>query len=94
MENKPMQKKLRRREFIANLLFAGGALSLVTLQGKIAANDPEDEGWQLPPDWNNPQPQKTPRPRPTRTPEPIVRGRVAPPLAGKPVAPPPKKKER
>lgn len=45
---------MRRREFLANLLFAGGLLTVGGLQAQyptVARKDPEKEGWQLPKDW-------------------------------------------
>lgn len=73
----PEQNKLRRREFLANLLFATGALSASAFLTRAE----ELEGWELPPSVEkrlSPQPSPPP-PRPCPPPpkpEPIVRGRV------------------
>jgi hypothetical protein len=52
------KKKLPRREFLANLLFAGGMLSVAGLQSEydlVAKRDPKDDGWKLPEDWKENQ---------------------------------------
>ena len=82
MSNSNFPKKLQRRKFLANLLFAGGALSVAALQGELLAQpNPEDEGWELPKDWNKPdlkpKPKQTPTPRPTKTPPPPLLGDVS-----------------
>ena len=48
----PPQRKLPRREFLANLLFAGGAISVTSFQAEYGgiALDPKDDGWELPDD--------------------------------------------
>lgn len=54
MNEKSSSKKLPRREFLANLLFAGTALSVAGLQTEydlVARKDPKEEGWKLPEDW-------------------------------------------
>ncbi|MCA9793186.1 MAG: hypothetical protein KC910_15360 [Candidatus Eremiobacteraeota bacterium] len=84
-------KKLRRREFLANLLFATGALSASAFLTRAE----ELEGWELPPEVEkrlSPAPPPPPRPTPPPRPEPVVRGRVRvpepqPPLPGS-IAPP------
>ena len=65
--------RLKRRQFLANLLFAGGALSLAGLQGAQAAEHPAD-GWTMP-DLNKPDP----KPSPTPPPQPPILGRRVPP---------------
>lgn len=70
--------KLRRREFLANLLFAGGALTVTSLQsqlGELAFEQKIEEGWELPEEIEdrlkrNPPLNPRPRPRPTKTPRP------------------------
>lgn len=45
--------KLPRREFLANLLFAGGVLSVCGLRDsydKVARREPKKDGWELPDD--------------------------------------------
>ena len=48
---------LPRREFLANILFAGGALTLSSFQGELLAFTPADpkEGWELPEDGESKQ---------------------------------------
>lgn len=71
------KKSLKRRQFLANLLFAGGLLSVGGLQEASAQKkDPKDEGWVLPKDLMD-----SPDPKPTETPH--------PPLPGKPIPPQP-----
>jgi hypothetical protein len=75
--------RLKRRQFLANLLFAGGALSLAGLQGAQAAEHPSD-GWTLP-DLNKPDPKPSPTPPP---PQPPIRGLRIPPKPLQPPQPP------
>ena len=51
--------KLPRREFLANLLFAGGVLSVCGLQESydmVARRDPKKAGWELPDDLTESRP--------------------------------------
>ena len=82
--------RLKRRKFLANLLFAGGALSLSGLQAAQAQQNPTD-GWTLP-DLNqsDPKPTPTPPPPPVRG-EPIPQPQP-PPTPGRPAPPPPRGK--
>ena len=51
--------KLPRREFLANLLFAGGVLSVCGLQDSydiVARRDPKKDGWELPDDLTESRP--------------------------------------
>lgn len=53
------RSKLPRREFLANLLFAGGVLSVCGLQNSydmVARRDPEKDGWELPDDLTQSRP--------------------------------------
>lgn len=53
------KSKLPRREFLANLLFAGGVLSVCGLQNSydmVARRDPEKDGWELPDDLTQSRP--------------------------------------
>lgn len=74
--------RLRRRQFLANLLFAGGALTLGSLQSAQAMEEPKD-GWTLPDLADKPE-DKTPTPTPPRPPQ--------PPTAGVPLPKPPGEK--
>lgn len=80
--------RLKRREFIANILFAGGALSLASLDGVVAG--PIEDGWELPDDWkNSAPPPKRPKPRPKPPkPRPPVDGGVRPPRPPGGIRPP------
>ena len=93
------RRSLKRRQFLANLLFAGGALSVVGLNASVAEpKHPETEGWTLPKDltenigdgWvlpkdlKDPVPPKKP-PKPIPQPEPPLMGSVVQP---RPVRPP------
>ena len=54
------ESKLPRREFLANLLFCGTALSVTGLQSSydlVARRDPKKDGWELPQDKKRPQPE-------------------------------------
>ena len=67
--NKPRTPLLKRRQFLANLLFAGGALTFASLQG-AAAQVPIEDGWVLPQDLERRLKSKTgsrmdPVPKPT-----------------------------
>lgn len=92
------KSRLPRREFLANLLFAGGALTVCGLQteyGLVAKRDPRQEGWELPDDLKESQPDTEPegwdlpddlldpppviRNPPPRPPQPPIEGRVQPP---------------
>lgn len=45
--------RVPRREFLANLLFCGTALSVAGLQSNydlVARRDPKEEGWEMPED--------------------------------------------
>lgn len=83
--------RIKRRQFLANLLFAGGVLTLAGLQSAQAAEHPTD-GWTLP-DLS----QTDPKASPTPPAEPPVRGRYVPappktpepPTAGVPIPTPP-----
>ena len=47
---------MRRREFLANILFAGGLLSVTGFQSQyhqVARKDPDKQDWQLPDDWKD-----------------------------------------
>ncbi len=94
--------KLPRREFLANLLFTGGLLSVASLQseyGLLAKRDPKDEGWTLPEDWKESQQEEgwvlpedlmDPPPQPpVEPPRPLPQpdGGVRPPVRGR-VQPP------
>jgi hypothetical protein len=99
------KSRLPRREFLANLLFCGGALSVAALQsefGILAQTDPKDEGWELPEDdkkkpdaddWDLPDDLlNSPEPPPQKPPEkpPVIMGRKRPPaLRGEVKQPPP-----
>lgn len=98
----PRERLLRRREFLADLLFASGALaagSFATAQKAAAA--PIEEGWTLPRDLerrlNPPRPHIPPRPRPVPSPrpEPQIQGDVQlpqpPPVPGRVVLPKPRR---
>jgi hypothetical protein len=79
-------QRMQRRQFLANLLFAGGALTLAGLRSAQAAEHPTD-GWTLP-DLNAPDPK--PSPSPTPEPPPILgEPSPPPPLMGKPLPPAP-----
>lgn len=78
MKERSEEIRFPRRQFLANLLFAGGMVTLSSLQAAQAQQSPTD-GWTLP-DLNTPSPQPTPRPKP-KTPKPT------PPLPGKPRPP-------
>jgi hypothetical protein len=91
------KSKLPRREFLANLLFAGGALTVCGLQseyGLLAKRDPKQDGWELPDDlkesqpdidpdgWELPEDLLDPPPvirNPPPHPPPVIEGRVRPP---------------
>jgi hypothetical protein len=97
------KSRLPRREFLANLLFAGGILSVTALQseyGVVASAGPKDEGWELPEDkrkdppadgWELPDDlldsPKPPSPKPPVPPE--IMGRRRPPELKGEVKPPP-----
>ena len=54
------ESKLPRREFLANLLFCGTALSVTGLQSSydlVARRDPKKDGWELPEDKLKPRPE-------------------------------------
>ena len=94
-----------RREFLANLLFAGTAISVVGLQSEydlVARKDPKDEGWKLPEDWKDSdetegwelpddlmQNPNPPKPEPHPHPRPEPAGGVRPPHIRGKVKPPP-----
>lgn len=78
---KASEIRWQRRQFLANLLFAGGVVSLAGLQSAQAQTNPTD-GWTLP-DLNTPSPRQTPKP-PPKPPKP-----PRPPLPGKPIPPQP-----
>ncbi len=91
-----MSDKLKRRQFIANLLFAGGTLAASSFLAQVEAA-PVEKGWELPDDVKDrlepkpepPKPQPRPRHRPTPD-EPHVKGKIRlpdRPLPGS-VAPP------
>ncbi len=95
MDNQPSEIRLPRRQFIANLLFAGSVVTLAGLQSAEAQQNPTD-GWTLP-DLNKPSsgptPKPTPRPKPPKPPRPLPPGKPrfpAPPTAGLPVPPSPR----
>ena len=77
---------MRRREFLANLLFASGALSVTgfQLQAETARKDPKDEGWQLPSDWKDNQEKDG-----WELPEDLFEGSDPPPNPPRPPKPPP-----
>lgn len=97
------KRSLKRRQFLANLLFAGGAVSVAGIQASFAEGQrPVEEGWDLPDDLleptDPPKPPPQPQPRPPRpdpqpdggmrVPQP--RGEVQPPkLQGSVMVPPP-----
>lgn len=98
------ETRMQRRQFLANLLFAGGALTLAGLQGAQAAEHPTD-GWTLPElGQTDPRPTPTPPPQPQPQPQPLPAGKPAPPVVmGRfvtprgdvaPTCPPPKPGER
>lgn len=87
-------RKLPRREFLANLLFAGGMLSVTALKneyGLVAHRSPKDDGWELPDDdeknptttpdgWELPEDLLEPtRPPKPPKPEPPPNGGIRPP---------------
>ena len=88
--------RLRRRQFLANLLFAGGMVTLAGLQQAQAQQDPTD-GWTLP-DLNTPPTGPAPPPRrgdpappapPSPPPRPVPPGKMIPPNPrGRVVTPP------
>lgn len=90
--------RLKRRQFLANLLFAGGALSLSGLQAAHAQQNPTD-GWTLP-DLSQSDPKPTPTPPPTRgepipqppPPPPPGTSTPPPPTPDRPAPPPPRGK--
>lgn len=100
--SKPEQ--LKRRDFLANILFAGGVLTLAGLEKALAEPVPDgwelpkdwkdsNSDWELPKDWKNPQPkpeqpQPRPRPRPHPHPRPQPPGGVRPPHMKGVVRPP------
>lgn len=102
-ESNAPKNKVPRREFLANLLFCGAALSVAGLQSEydlVARRNPEDEGWELPKDEPKKPPKEdwklpddlmdSPEPPPRKPPRPPVRGRVRPPqILGKVKPPPP-----
>lgn len=77
----PQGHRLKRRQFLANLLFAGGALTLGGLQSAQAQEDPT-EGWSLPDLQDPPKDDKPPGNPPPPQPPP-------PPTAGVPLPQPP-----
>jgi len=93
----PTEHRIQRREFLANLFFCGGVLTVSALQseyGLLARRDPEEDGWELPKDeppseqetdWELPDDllQTTPPP-----PEPRPDGGIRPPIIRGRVAPP------
>lgn len=97
-DNPPLSQspRMRRRQFLANLLFAGGALTFAGLQAAQAEEHPTD-GWTLP-DLSqtdpkpSPTPAPTPRGEPTPPPQPQGSPPPNPPLPGKPAPPPPRGK--
>ena len=70
------ESRRTRRQFLANLLFAGGALTLSGQQGAQAAEHPTD-GWKLP-DLGQSDPRPSPTPPPP--PQPLPPGKPAPPV--------------
>jgi hypothetical protein len=81
--NKSSTPLLRRRQFLANLLFAGGALTFASLQG-AAAQLPIEDGWVLPPDLERRLKNKTgsrmdPVPEPTEPSPPPADSALPPP---------------
>lgn len=92
-------ERLKRRDFLANILFAGGALTLASLERALAEPVPEgwdlpenwknnpDPDWELPPDWKDPKPDR-PQPRPMPHPRPRPRPRPTPPNPRGGVRPP------
>lgn len=91
----PMTHRMKRRHFLANLLFAGGAITLAGLQSAEAAEGPTD-GWTLPDlSQNDPKPSPTPPPeppQPPRPPQPPTAGVPVPAGGLKPPPPPPRPK--
>lgn len=89
------QEKFRRRRFLADLLFAGGALSAAALVARIARQQAEPR----PPLPGEPIAPQTPTSPNTPGPDPGLDGDVGPPdsirstpepmLGGKPAAPRP-----
>ena len=90
---------MQRRQFLANILFCGGALSVASLTENILAQPDPKEGWELPQDkrkkaqgedWELPADWKDggqkPQPQPSSTPPPLE-GDVEVPLAGVPRPP-------
>lgn len=78
-----MSHKLKRRQFIANLLFAGGTLAASSFLAQVEAA-PVEEGWELPDnveDRLKPVPPKPkPKPKPPRPrPEPHIKGKITMP---------------
>ena len=84
MTERSEEIRLPRRQFLANLLFAGGMVTLSGLQSAQAQQNPTD-GWTLP-DLNSPNPEPTPRPKPKPKPK---KPEPHPPLPGRPKPPPP-----
>lgn len=99
VEDMKEHSKLPRREFLANLLFAGGVLSVGGLQseyGLLAKRDPkkETDGWELPDDLKESRPKTEPDgwelPEDLMDPPPVIRQpppRPQPPVRGR-VCPP------
>ena len=86
--------RMQRRQFLANLLFAGGALTLAGLQSAEAAEAPTD-GWTLPDlSQNDPKPSPTPPPQqpPKPPPQPPTAGVPVPAGGVRPAPPPPQPK--
>jgi hypothetical protein len=76
--------RMKRRTFLANLLFAGG-ITLAGLQRAQADEHPTD-GWTLP-DLNTKQPRPTPTPPPEPPLPPKPPNPPQPPTAGVPLPP-------
>jgi hypothetical protein len=96
------EKRLPRRQFLANILFTGGALTVVALQSEYGLADPSKpkdkgrelpkgkpqakDGWDLPDDLMD-SPNPPPNPSPTPPPPP-PQGAMRPPQTRGRVKPP------
>lgn len=61
MSQLPNQRKLPRREFLANLLFAGGFLTVTALDERyplLCRKDPPESGWEMPDNRKRDRPEQ------------------------------------